>query len=226
VTIDDMIAETPEGETRTYARRHEAGDAPERFLAIGKNYEYAKPRFSWTNQPGRRELPRPSARHRSALSFDHLDKCDLRFEGKIKKLADFYPIVGGPCFISRKLLDVIRDLDPEAITYRAEVVQCVDANAEFYLAIPARVLQAIDTARTEVRIRDEDLGGTFFRRVDFPSGILLSKTIDPSVHAFWEYNDRSWMWSRALVGACGATGIRGLRANKTDDKDPGDPVFL
>lgn len=155
-----------------------------------------------------------------------LISCELSFDGRVDQLADFYPIAQGPFFVSGKLLDLILKYDADAIDYRKEEVASTDGFTEFFIVVPRRVIDGVDLDKTTVQVYDDNLAGTFVRRVKFPDGMVFSSAVPSEVHAFWDWHSRNWLWSRELFGICAQAGVRGIGGVKADARDPGESFLL
>jgi hypothetical protein len=219
--IAALSAAVPVGETRTYPTSGPRISAEQRYLYIGTNWEYYKPRLIWANQPGLRQNPGAPIDGVKRRSIFDAPPCDLRFEGRLTKMADIYPVGRGVAFISEKLKSVFEAHDPAAIRIRPETVVARDKAAPLYLVEADRVLRGVDLGRTTVQIRDQPLGDVFVRYIGFPEGVTFRDDIDPAIHTFWDYDYANWMWSREFVEICRQAGVKGISASKSRVDDPG-----
>lgn len=221
-----LIDQTPPGGRVVHERVDNALEEPQRFVFVRRNFEYIDPAFTWNNAPEPTEIPRAPGRGLPGRPIDGLIKCELAFDGNADQLADFYPIAQGPFFVSGKLLDLMLRYDADAIDFRKEEVSTKDGVVDFFIVVPKRVIDGVDLDRTTVQVYDDNLAGTFVRRVKFPNGMVFSSAIPSEVHAFWDWHSKNWLWSREFFGACDQAGVRGVSGVKTDARDPGESFNL
>jgi hypothetical protein len=222
--IAALIAAVPVGETRTYPTSGTPLSAEQRYLYIGTNWEYFKPRLIWANEPGLRQNPGAPIHGVKRRSIFDAPPCDLRFEGALAKMADIYPVGRGVAFISEKLKSLFETHDPSAIRIRPETVVARGKVAPLYLVEADRILRGVDLGRTTLQIRDQPLADVFVRYVEFPEGVTIRDDIDPAICVFWDYDYANWMWSREFVEICRQAGVKGVRASKSRVGDPGISV--
>jgi hypothetical protein len=82
-------------------------------------------------------------------------------------VVDFYGTGTRAYFISDDLFRLIEDVDPGSLEHVGFKVRAKDAELPFHAIMPSRIVEAIDTRRTTVAIKDEDYAGWFFRAVRF-----------------------------------------------------------
>lgn len=219
--IERLVEALPVGGKAQYEGIVTGVSTPQRFLALRRNFDYFKPRLLWKNEPEWEKKPCAPSRGRKFVDMNSLPPAELRFEGKLNQLADIYHLNDGALFISKKLLSIISDMDPEALTCRQEAVDVKGASVEFFMVMPGRVLSAVDADRTTIRIQDKSLADIYVRSVGFPADVFFQEDIDNSVHVFWDCEFKGWLWSRTLIETCRPLGIRGVNAEKTTSSDPG-----
>jgi len=216
-----LVEALPVGGKALYESVAAGAVTPQRFLALRRNFDYFKPRLLWENEPEWEKKPCAPSRGRKFVDMNSLPSAELRFEGKPKQLADIYHLNDGALFISKKLLSIVLDMDPEALTWRQETLDVKGAPVEFFMVMPGRVLSAVDVDRTTIRIQDKPLADIYVRSVGFPADTFFQEDIDNSVHVFWDYEFKNWLWSRNLIEKCKYLGVRGVNAEVTASADPG-----
>ena len=125
---------------------------------------------------------------------------------------DLYSTSSDAFFISDKLFRLIEGMDPGSLEHIEFELRAKDGVLPFHAVMPSRVLEAIDTRRTTVRIEDEKLGGRYFRKVRFPEGIVFDNDVLQGVSSFSDLDSLGWYWSKDLIAEAKSQGIRGISA--------------
>jgi hypothetical protein len=136
----------------------------------------------------------------------------VRFKGPSKDVVDFYNPAHDLFFISDGLFRLIDEIDPGSLDHTEFHVRARDAELLFHTVMPRRVLEAVDPRRTRVVIKDEDYGGTYFRTVQFPDGVVFSNEVLDDVASFADIDLAGWYWSKELIERTQSSGMRGLYA--------------
>ncbi|MCP6559766.1 hypothetical protein NL501_31580, partial [Klebsiella pneumoniae] len=76
-----------------------------------------------------------------------------------------------------------------------------------FVTMPGRHIDAIDTARTDVLVTNEDCGGWVYLSVKFADGIAFRETELAGAFHFTDREQLGWYWSRELIDAAKAEGI-------------------
>lgn len=212
LTIAEMIEQVPEGQPRTFERSiTEPGE--ERYLKISQNWDYFPERKNWLNDPSGSGSPWLGTRAKPRVSVSTLPTPDVSFEGPSEQVVDLYSTGSHAFFISDKLFRLIEDMDPGSLEHIPFELRASDGALPFHAVMPSRILEAIDTSRTTVRIDFQDLGGEYFRKVRFPQGIVFDNDALQGVATFTDLDAHGWYWSKDLIAEAKSRGIRGIAAH-------------
>jgi hypothetical protein len=211
LTIGEMIEQVPEGEGRTFERSVlDAGE--ERFSRVWQNWDYRPGRLEWRNPPSFIEAPSAGNRRTARIPLATLPPLDVRFKGPAKQVVDFYSTGSDAFFVSDKLFSLIERMDPGSLENIGFELHAKDGLLPFHAVMPNRILEAVDTGRTTVRIEDEDLASWYLRHVRFPEGIIFDNELLVGAASFSDLDAHGWYWSRELLVEAKSLGILGLYA--------------
>lgn len=208
LTIGEMIELVPEGQTQTFERSI-ADPGEERYLKVSQNWDYFPERKEWLNYPARTDEPWLGTRHKPRISVSRLARPNVRFKGPSEQVVDLYSTASHAFFISDKLFRLIEEMDPGSLEHLGFELRAKDGVLPFHAVMPSRVLEAIDTRRTTVRIEDKDR----FRKVRFPEGIVFDNDVLQGVSSFTDLDAHGWYWSKDLIAEARSQGIRGVVAH-------------
>jgi hypothetical protein len=211
LTIREMIEQVPEGQAQTFERSI-ADPGEERYLKVSQNWDYFPERKEWLNYPAFTDEPWLGTRDKPRISVSTLARPNVRFEGPSEQVVDLYSTGSHAFFISDKLFRLIEEMDPGSLEHLGFELRAKDGVLPYHAVMPSRVLEAIDTRRTTVRIEDEDLAGRYFRTVHFPEGIVFDNDVLQGVGSFSDLDAHGWYWSKDLIAEARSQGIRGLYA--------------
>jgi hypothetical protein len=212
ITIGDMLRQVPEGQAQTFECSVRE-PSEERFLQVWQNWDYRPDRLEWLNAPPLTNAPWLGARRKQRIPVSTLPPPEVKFKGPSDQVVDFYSTSNHAFFISEKLFRLIDEMDPGSLEHIRFEVHSQDGALPFYAVMPCRVLIAIDTGRTTVRIEDENLAGWYSRRVHFPEGIVFDNAALLGMASFSDLDAPGWYWSMDLISEARTRGIRGLYAN-------------
>lgn len=209
ITIDDLSRQVPEGQTRLFERGVKDA-AEDRFFAVHMSWDYKPGRLTWDNKPPLEEGPWTGSRTRARIPISAVRQPDINFAGPSKDIVDFYSSGTHASFISHKLADLIEALDPGSLDRRSIAINAQDGAVDYNIVMPARTLEAVDPARTDVLIKDKNYAGQWLRSIQFPDGVAFRQDVPAEVQSFSDIDVRGWFWSRRLIEAAKAAGIVGL----------------
>lgn len=208
--IEDMVRQTPEGETRLFERPC-AEDGKERFFAVWQNYHYPG-RLEWHNTLEFEKNPWSGSRRKPRIPVSSMPTPDVTFNRAAKALVDFYSTGNHAFFLSERLVALIDRLDPGSLERRPVIIRASKGvEVPFFMAMPNRSRSAVDTQRTDVLIKDEDYAGEWIRSVKFPTGASFRNEELADVSSFTDLDLSGWFWSKELIEAAKAEGIKGVR---------------
>jgi hypothetical protein len=211
LTIGEMIEQVPEGQGQTFEPSI-TDPGEERYLKVSQNWDYHPERMEWLNYPSFTSGPWLGTRDAARISVSTLARPNVRFKGASEQVVDLYSTGNHAVFISDKLFRLIEEMDPGSLEHIEFELRAKDGVLRFHAVMPSRVLEAIDTRRTTVRIEDEKLGGRYFRKVRFPRGIVFDNGVLQGVSSFSDLDAHGWYWSRDLMAEAKSQGIRGVTA--------------
>lgn len=211
LTIAEMIEQVPEGQAKTFERSiSEPGE--ERYLKVSQNWEYDPGRLTWLNPLPLTASPWLGTRDVPRTPVSTLPPPDVRFQGPAEEVVDLYSTGSHAVFISDKLFRLIERIDPGSLEHIEFQLYAEDGLLPFHAVMPSRVLEAIDTSRTTVRIQDEKIGRRSFRKVRFPEGIVFDDGVLQGATSFSDLDVPGWYWSKDLIAEARSHGVRGLIA--------------
>lgn len=211
LTIREMIEQVPEGQAQTFERSI-ADPGEERYLKVSQNWNYRPERLEWLNYPSSEDAPWFGTRHKPRISVSTLARPNVRFKGPSEQVVDLYSSSSDAFFISDKLFRMIEGMDPGSLEHIGFELRAKDGVLPFHAVMPGRVLEAIDTRRTTVRIEDKKLASQYVRRVRFPGGIVFDNDVLQGVASFSDLDALGWYWSKDLIAEAKSQGIRGISA--------------
>ena len=177
---------------------------------MSQNWDYFPERKEWLNYPAPSDEPWLGTRHKPRIPVSTLARPNVRFKGPSEQVVDLYSTSSDAFFISGKLFRLIAEMDPGSLEHLGFELRAKDGVLPFHAVMPSRVLEAIDTRRTTVRIEDEKLGSRYFRKVRFPEGIVFDNDVLQGVSSFTDLDAHGWYWSKDLIAEAKSRGIRGV----------------
>ena len=211
LTLEEMVDQTPAGETLTFNAGHIEGDEHGDFFQIRSTYLHDNHKLAWLNALPLEALPRKQTVNQPARGVEGGASYNLEFTGNVSKLADFYN-PGTVCFISDRLLAILMEFDPAGVDAVAAPLRAGDGVVGFNVFMPARTLVAPDVQTSEVSIAKRLVFGVPVAKVILAQSFRLNPNIDNDVHIFADLAEPQIYWSRSLVEACRARGISGVSA--------------
>jgi hypothetical protein len=207
-TINDLILQVPEGESKLFERKIK--DAVEnRFFRVYPSHKYY-PRLDWINKPEMTNSPWSGSRGVPRKPLSILSNIEAHFEGSVSLIVDLYGSGGDAFFISNKLTKLIESFDPGSLERTSIIVGAEDGTVDYNIVMTSRNIEAIDVDRTDILIGYENLGGQWFRDIQFPNDVVFRSEMLADIHCFSDADVHGWFWSRELIDAAKAAGIRGL----------------
>jgi hypothetical protein len=203
LTIREMIEQAPEGQAQTF-QRSIADPGEERYLKVSQNWNYDPGRVEWLNYPSFEDAPWSGTRLKPRISVSTLARPNVRFKGPSEQVVDLYSTGSHAFFISDKLFRLIEEMDPGSLEHIEFELRAKDGVLPFHAVMPRRVLEAIDTRRTTVLIKDIS--------VRFPEGIVFDNDVLQGVSSFSDLETHGWYWSKDLIAEAKSQGIRGISA--------------
>jgi hypothetical protein len=210
LTIDDLLRQVPEGQTRLFERPIK-DVVEERFFSVHMNWEYNPGRLTWHNKVPFEQAPWAGSRGVPRRPISALPQPEVTFKGPSKQIVDFYAVGGEQAFfISDKLARLIEDLDPGSLNRRSIAINAKDGVVDYNIVMSARLLEAVDPSRTDVLVKYKNYAGQWIRSIEFPDGVVFRGDALVGVHSFTDVDVRGWFWSRELIDAAKAAGTKGL----------------
>jgi hypothetical protein len=210
LTIGEMLKLVPEGKAQTFQPSLPPDE--ERYFQVWQNWDYRPDRLTWHNGRSGIDAPWLGTRRKARIPVSTLPTPDVTFKGPIKDVVDFYSTGSHAFFISDKLFHLIERIDPGSLEHMEFELRAKNGTLTFHVVLPIRPLEAIDTRRTTVLVRDEPRGESFFRTVRFPEGIAFDNHVLQGVASFSDIDAPGWYWSKELIEEAKSEGIRGLYA--------------
>jgi hypothetical protein len=130
-------------------------------------------------------------------------------------MADLYRVGIDLFLVSERLLRLIVDRDASAVETRKTTFQGKHASAigPYWLAMPMRVLDAVDITKSSVWLRRPETvvgSGKFVTHVAYQKGYVFRRDISSDVFCFVDEFTGGWFWHRDLIEAAADIGARGL----------------
>lgn len=219
MTLEEMVEQTPPGETRTYNSGQTEGEERAGFYHIRSTYLHENQNLVWLNPPPLQALPRRQTLNQPRRGVASGAPYDLEFTGDVSRLADFYN-PGTVCFVSDRLVAILKAFDPGGVDAVAAPLNAGGQIVGFNAFMPARTLVAPDVRVSEISIAKRVVFGAPVAKVILPTTFRLNPDIDDGIHIFADLAEPKVYWSRALVEACKASGIRGVSAQTTYARTP------
>jgi len=137
---------------------------------------------------------------------------EISFDGPAKDVVDFYGTSCEFSFLSDKLYQLLASLDPESIDSREIRLTTRDTSLPFHAVLPTRSVPAIDVARTDIELTDQNIMNKVVPMFDFPVGMVFNNAELGDATNFCELHTGEWYWSEDLLRAAKELGARGLYA--------------
>jgi hypothetical protein len=223
-TVEDLKALTPKGETRVFSPSIEAGLAAASFYWVATSGEFLYTEPQWLNRPRTEERPRPSMWGLGPIALSEMAEPLITFNGTAKMLSDFYRMDTTLYMLSQRLTDLILERDRDFGETRPVRIRFADesgAPAEYYMLLPTRQVDAVDTSRTEVIVESKNVpkgSERFVTHVHFNKGFILRDDVLAEVQTFVEPHTHRWMWRPELLEAAGKVGAIGLYGEHPFDR--------
>jgi hypothetical protein len=211
LTIGDMVKRVPQGQSQLFTRTS-ADPGEEHYFQVRQSWDYEPARLEWRNLPPLVQAPWAGTRKKARAALATLPPPDVVFMGPAKDVVDFYTAVSHAFFVSDPLFRLIDGIDLDSLEHVEFLLRAEDAEIPFHLVMPARVVEAVDTSRTTILVKDDGKDGIYFRRVRFPDGIAFDNDALQGAASFSDLDAPGWYWSKALLEQAQAHGIRGLYA--------------
>lgn len=226
LTVADLRTRVANGEERTFSRTAACNNEEPDFYRIATRGEYLNVMPQWLNPPPQDDRPRPKTRfiaNRHA-PLATMDAPHFRFSGSRELFSDFFHVDVFYYLLSSRLAQLITDRDPNGVEARDATVEFEANHREtFQLVMPVRVLDAVDTEKTDVTIhsRESPAGSGRFRiDVWYNSGYALRSDVVRDAQTFVEEFRCHWLWRADLVHAAAARGATGLLAKHASATRP------
>jgi hypothetical protein len=211
LTIGEMIRQVPEGQFRFFeAAVPDRGR--EQYFLVRQSWDYDPVRLEWRNSPGLMQAPWVGSRKMPRTPLSTLPPPEVDFNGPSTDVVDFYTGVVHAYIISDALFRLIDAADPDSLEHVEFRLRASDSELPFHAVMPRRVVEAVDTRRTTVLIKDEGRDGIYVRRIRFPEGIVFDNEALRGAASFSDMDAPGWYWSKDLIELAQARGIRGLYA--------------
>lgn len=184
----------------------------ERYFLVHQSWDYDPARLEWRNRPGLMQSPWAGSRTKPRVPLATVPPPEVSFAGPAKELIDLHTAGAHAFFISDPLFRLIEGVDPGSLEHVEFRLRASDSQVPFHIVLPDRVVEAIDTSRTTVLIKDEGSDGSYFRRVRFHDGIRFDNEALQGASSFSDLYAYGWYWSKDLIELAKRHGIRGLYA--------------
>lgn len=215
-TITDLLKNVAEGHNQIFPPEIE-GAIEDRFFTVSYGYDYGSPPI-WTNGPAFGEGPFVGHRDKERISVTEFPNAKFAVDPEVRKLVDFYDGKSGYYLISEKLRRLIEELDPGSVDAVRIEFQEFEADQPYWMCMPTRVIEAVDTKRTQVSVLFEKYAGRWFRRVNFPDCVVFDHARLKDVSNFNDIDFIDWQWSRKLVEAAEGQGIIGQKYSRAGNQ--------
>lgn len=221
-TIDDLSAEVPMGGSRTFpASRIATVDTD--YVDVHFNADCGPP-ILWHNRPSFTDLPWTGSRDKARIGIAEIAEPHLTYPKNSRHMCDFYSTGTGAFFVSEKLHFSIEEFDHGSIEARQVRVKARDKEIPFWMVMPNRVFETVDTELTDIKIFDEKFADQWIRSVKFPGNVFIRKDAARGAHNFSDVDlPNRWIWTKDLVefvksqSVCGIyTGLPGAVVGEVD----------
>jgi len=232
LSVRQMLDLTAPGEERVFPADAEPPPAPPRFLEVTRNFERdsssRRTDLKWTNHVPGTFVPSTGGVEGRRVSLFDVPQMEFSFIGDVVNALDYYDFSGEMFLVSQKLKDLIEQADPESLEFREAIVDAPNGlNSKFYVSMARRLLWAVDTRFTEVKIHNEEfLPGRFMKQVYYGDSIFIRDDIKDDIKIFSDIASIYSFWSRDFVISLSDFGITGLRAVNPSFRAGADAIYL
>ena len=214
LTLEDLVRGTAPGDKRIVHPASSEADEHGAFFVIRPNYDYPVGKFSWENQPDLSNYPRRATVNLPKLPVGDFLPFILAFDGPASDVLDYYD-QGPVSFVSNRLLDLLREFDPEGIEAAPASMTCDGEAIGFNAFMPMQAFTAADVSTTQIEVRTRVVSETVLASFVYPNKYRLNPDIPSATDIFADIAEPKMYWSRRLVKGCEENGIRGISAQTT-----------
>lgn len=213
--VGDLIREVPDGETRVFTRTFDPVGTEPPFYRVTTAGEYPEsPR--WDNAIPLNDRPRPAINEWPYVRLGTAGEFQLSINASGSEIADIYKVATGLYLVSGKLLSLLDRVDPSAFERASARMHLSTGEIvhDYSVVMPSRVVDAVDTSKTDVTItRTESPEGSrrYVTHVRYALGAVMRPEMSDAPTFLRRYGAK-WYWREDVVLAAVETGARGLRA--------------
>ena len=208
-TVLELLAAASPGQTRIYAPTVSLTGLEPKFYSVMTRGEFPEhPR--WVNRPALGTEPAPALYEKLQSPLSPSNEFRFEIDATRSTMSDFYSVGVGVFLISHRLLSVLANVDPFAVQH--ERIEFCDKNSssigDYRIAIPSRSLDAVDTGKTEVTVRNAGEGRSTV--ISYKKGYHLREDDVAPFATFSERFTAHWLWRPRVFESARSAGVVGL----------------
>lgn len=211
-SVEGLIASAPAGVTTTFNRTEAPTVADPAFYSVATSGELLNVLPVWQSAPDLAAAPYPAYGANVGLPLSTLP--DVRFDiaAELADVGDLYRIFPGVYLLTDRLLDSVKDSADGGIeTKRVALYARGKSAPDFWLAMPTRLLDVVDTRKTTV-IVDKTMR---VPNVLYPRGFAVGDGVPEGFGHFVEPQQMLWLWRNATFDAARRNGVKGIYGTPT-----------
>jgi hypothetical protein len=215
LTVRDLVARVPEGGQQTFARRRApSGDEPGYYRVATSGTFQQRPR--WLNAPELGAGPRSARKDRPARPLSGFGDFEFAIDASPSDVSDFYHVAPDTFLVSERILEIVANDDAD-LQSKAVVFKDVGGHQlqGFHVAMPGRVIDAVDVEKTTVAVSKLLSAGRFVTRVKYEGGYVLRPDAVGAVASLVEEYRGAWLWRSDLFETVARSGARGFYGDFT-----------
>jgi uncharacterized protein DUF1629 len=215
-TVEDLKALVPKGESKLFPKRQAPPTGASAFYMINTTGEFLYALPDWLNRPDISQMPRGPGWLGDPIPLSGVEEPNLLFNDKHETPGDYYSMGSDTHLLSSRLANLTREVDPDFGELRAVKLAFASgrAPAECFMALPTRVIDAVDISRTDVHIESANVpegSDRYVVHVRYGKSFVLRDDELAGVQTFVEPHRRRWLWRRELFDRAKDAGCVGLR---------------
>lgn len=216
----ERVASVAVGQKRFFPADARHTPSPQRFMTFAPNTKWGDGQKAtdliWTNEPDFRDGPSVGQYGVARRGLSNFPNIEIEFAGNPNWALDYYRYSGSMSFLSKRLLDLIVEFDPEALDWVRAIGVDVPGIGEYFAVMPRRVIMSVDPLATDVFVERQKVhDDRVIVKIEYGGDFYTIGEIEDSVKLFADDVAPYWLVDAGVVAAAVRIGVRGIHATPT-----------